>query len=313
MKKVSKRNACISEVVSNHVGAMLAYWDDNLICRFANAAYYDWFGKTPDEMIGKMEMEELLGSELFTKNLPYISGALAGKVQTFEREIPDPSGIIRNALASYFPDISHGKVKGFFVHVADISSQKQLEKQLTQSHETITHQNDVLLNFANIISHNLRNYSHSFSFILEMLKKDTFEEIKEEMLPLLTTVSQNFEQTIKDLDKMVSVQNISQLKPERIFLNEYYRKVISELAIQINSNNVQIANETDPDCEVMGIPAYIESIFFNFLSNAIKYRSRYRDPVITLRSVKETNGLKLIFSDNGRGINLEKYGQALSK
>jgi PAS domain S-box-containing protein len=140
--------------VADHVTAMLAYWDKNLICRFANAAYRDWFGKTREVMVDKMTIQELLGP-LYEKNLPYIKGVLEGKAQTFEREIPVPSGGTRSSIASYIPDIVDGEVKGFFVHVADISQIKLLEKEIIRSNELTKEQNNRLLSFSNIVSHNL--------------------------------------------------------------------------------------------------------------------------------------------------------------
>lgn len=112
-------NAFEHDVV-NRISAMLAYWDKDLVCRFANAAYLDWFGKTSEEMVDKMTIDELLGP-LYLQNLPYIEGALAGKQQTFERTIATPAEGVRNSLANYYPDIVDGQVKGFYVHVADIS------------------------------------------------------------------------------------------------------------------------------------------------------------------------------------------------
>lgn len=106
--------------IADNISAMLAYWDKNLVCRFANAAYLHWFGRTKEEMVDKMTIEELLGP-IYIKNLPYIKGALSGIPQTFERLIPSPGGGIRHSLANYYPDIVNGEVKGFYVHVADIS------------------------------------------------------------------------------------------------------------------------------------------------------------------------------------------------
>ena len=40
--------------VTDHIDAMLAYWDKDSVCRFANSAYLQWFGKTKEEMIGKL-------------------------------------------------------------------------------------------------------------------------------------------------------------------------------------------------------------------------------------------------------------------
>jgi PAS domain-containing protein len=46
----------------DHVPSMLAYWDRDLKCRFANAAYKTWFGVEPKALIGA-SMEALLGPD----------------------------------------------------------------------------------------------------------------------------------------------------------------------------------------------------------------------------------------------------------
>jgi len=65
--------------VADHVPAMLAYWNRDQVCVFANEAYRAWFGKSRSEVIGST-MQELLGP-LYAMNLPYIKGALAGETQ----------------------------------------------------------------------------------------------------------------------------------------------------------------------------------------------------------------------------------------
>lgn len=114
--------------VMDHVDVLLGYWDRDLKCRFANAAYETWFGRSPHEILG-ICMKDLLGP-LYDLNLPHIQGALDGKVQVFERDIPLPDGSTRHSLACYFPDISDGIVKGFSVQVTDVSRMKCLEIEL---------------------------------------------------------------------------------------------------------------------------------------------------------------------------------------
>ncbi len=124
-------------LITDQVSAMLAYWDKDLVCRFANNAYVDWFGKKKEEMINKIRLEELLGP-LFLKNLPYIKGVLAGKRQLFEREIPTPDGrSSRHSLATYIPAFKDGEVQGFFVHVADVTYMKDLERGIANAKREI--------------------------------------------------------------------------------------------------------------------------------------------------------------------------------
>jgi len=119
----------------DHLDAMTAYWDLDQVCVFANKAYLAWFGKTTDQMIG-ITLQELLGP-IYLKNLPYIRGAYEGHVQVFEREIPTPDGTTRHSLATYTPHVVDGRVRGIFVHVADVTPLKSLERELRRSEERL--------------------------------------------------------------------------------------------------------------------------------------------------------------------------------
>ncbi|MBL0745820.1 sensor histidine kinase [Chryseolinea lacunae] len=130
-----------ANLVANKVDAMLAYWDRDLVCRYANDAYLTWFGVTKELMVNKMTLPDLLGEALFEKNLPYILGALRGADQMFEREIPLPNKKgTRHSLAKYFPHVVSGEVLGIIIHVADVSLLKELETQILLSKETIEKQ-----------------------------------------------------------------------------------------------------------------------------------------------------------------------------
>ncbi|AOP33015.1 hypothetical protein A0128_03525 [Leptospira tipperaryensis] len=113
--------------------ALIGYWDANLINRFANEAYLQWFGMAPQDILGK-HIREILGESLYEQNLPYIENVLQGKEQSFERTIPMPEGKpAKKTIAQYIPDIKDGKLAGFFVIVNDITSIKQTTELLRKS------------------------------------------------------------------------------------------------------------------------------------------------------------------------------------
>jgi hypothetical protein len=80
--------------VAEHTNTMLAYWDNNLICRFANNAHVSWIGVNPDDMINKMHIRQLLGP-LHDELSGHIDAVLRGKVQVFEQSVTLPSGQIK--------------------------------------------------------------------------------------------------------------------------------------------------------------------------------------------------------------------------
>jgi len=106
--------------VAEHTNAMLAYWDKNLVCRYANNAHFDWIGVKPEEMVDKMHLRQLLGP-LYDNLSVHINASLAGKVQVFDRDVTLPSGQTKTARATYFPDYVNGVVKGVYVQVVDVS------------------------------------------------------------------------------------------------------------------------------------------------------------------------------------------------
>ena len=107
--------------ITEETSAMLAYWDKNQVCRYMNKSASDWFGVNTEDVIDKMNMQELLG-DAYSKNAPYVERVLKGETQVFERAFAAPNGKQRHALITYHPDIEHERVKGFFVHAADISA-----------------------------------------------------------------------------------------------------------------------------------------------------------------------------------------------
>jgi PAS domain S-box-containing protein len=109
--------------------SMLAYWDRDLRCRFANRAYERWFGVDPDGLIGT-SIAELLGTELFALNELHIRAVLRGEQQVFERMVPGPGGVKRHSLATYTPDVVDGRVVGFIAHVTEVTPLKLVQQRL---------------------------------------------------------------------------------------------------------------------------------------------------------------------------------------
>jgi PAS domain S-box-containing protein len=120
--------------VVDRLPSMLAYWDKDLRCRFANQAYEVWFGVRAEQLIGT-SIRDLLGPQLFALNEPHIRAALGGQEQTFERSVPGPGGTRRDSLAHYMPDIVDGRVAGFVAQVTEITGLKAAQVALRRSEQ----------------------------------------------------------------------------------------------------------------------------------------------------------------------------------
>jgi PAS domain S-box-containing protein len=127
--KAERSTADYVRLLVERVPSMLAYWDRDLLCRYANPAYARWFGVDPQRLVGT-SLSGLLGPALFAKNEPYIRAALRGEQQVFERVVPGPGGVNRHSLATYIPDIVDGRTLGFIAHVTEVSPLKDTEERL---------------------------------------------------------------------------------------------------------------------------------------------------------------------------------------
>ncbi len=128
--------------IVNRLPAMIGYWNRDLFCEFANDSYIEWFGLTPEQVIG-MHMPQLLGEAVFRLNEPHVRQALQGQPQRFERRLVKADGTEGMADAHYLPDVDPaGVVRGFFVLVTDITAlheayarNRELNRRLTEVRE----------------------------------------------------------------------------------------------------------------------------------------------------------------------------------
>lgn len=115
-------------LVANHVPGPVSRVDRNLRYLFANNHYQQFFGKSPDQVIGH-QMVEVLGADLFSQVEPYTHRALAGEKVTFESVYWSAEGKAGYTLVNYVPDRDADQnVIGFFVVAIDITERKQAEE-----------------------------------------------------------------------------------------------------------------------------------------------------------------------------------------
>jgi signal transduction histidine kinase len=177
--------------------------------------------------------------------------------------------------------------------------------------EIIGKQNSRLLNFAHIVSHNLRSHSSNIEMLLNIIDEENDETFVEESFKHLKTSSKALTQTIAHLKELVEIQSELTHKKENLNLNDFLGKTLDVLAEEIKSNKVVIKNKLKKGETILFNPAYLESILLNFTSNAIRYAHPERTPVISYSLKSERKKKVLEIQDNGLGINLDKHREKL--
>ncbi|MDZ4233020.1 MAG: PAS domain-containing protein, partial [Dietzia sp.] len=115
-----------SRSLLDRLPSLIGYWDRRLCNVFANSAYIDYWGTTPEQVAGR-HIRDVLGEEIYELNLPYIRAALAGQEQSFSRILTDSQGATRHAQVSYIPNSVDGRVDGFYAVVTDVTARVEAE------------------------------------------------------------------------------------------------------------------------------------------------------------------------------------------
>ena len=119
-------------LITDALPVLIGFIDRDLVYRFANAAYVDWFSLTPKQVVGKT-VHEAIGVERAETRLPAMQRALAGESVRLELEWPHADGRPRIAEVRYLPRWAvDGTVDGFHAFVQDVTEQKIAEQRLEE-------------------------------------------------------------------------------------------------------------------------------------------------------------------------------------
>ncbi|MDG5491415.1 PAS domain-containing sensor histidine kinase [Psychroserpens sp. SPM9] len=206
-----------------------------------------------------------------------------------------------------------GKPKRIIGTHTDITYRKKQDEQSEKHLQLITSQNKRLHNFTHIVSHNLKTHIGNFKNILEFYEEADSESEKAELIEHLNTISETLTSTIIDLDDIINIKSKSETNElnERVHLFNCAEKVINSLEIEIANNEVAIYNSIRQDDFLVANRSYLESILHNLISNGIKYKSEERHSKVILQSIHTKNELKILVSDNGIGIDTQKFKNQL--
>ena len=191
-------------------------------------------------------------------------------------------------------------IRGVF---QDIDEIKKKEIQLQHSIDVITSQNSRLFNFAYIVSHNLRSHTSNLSLLVALINKVKEPDQRQELIHQLKDISDNLNTTITHLNEVVSIQTNKQ-KKELVQFEEILKLVTTGIGQLIKTNNATITQDFNDCPEIEYIPAYLESILLNLITNAIKYKHPLRDPKIIIKTFIVDNQKYMVISDNGLGFDM---------
>jgi len=200
------------------------------------------------------------------------------------------------------------KIRGIF---QDIDNIKKKGLALQSSINLLNDQNKRLQNFAYIVAHNLRSHTGNLQFMVNLFEESDSADDRTEVFSHIKSISDSLKTTIDHLNEIVKIQTEIENERQVLEFEEVFKNVVSALKSNIETVDAKIEYDFTKCPVISYIPAYLESIIQNLLTNSLKYRHPDRQPVISCRTVKDHNHIYMLFEDNGVGIDMDRYGDKI--
>ncbi len=194
---------------------------------------------------------------------------------------------------------------------ARVKTHLQLKKSreaLMEKNRALEEMNTVKDKFFSIVSHDLKSPFNTFLSLVRLMEMSYDEFDEEERKDCLESISTHSEKLYKLLNNLLqwSMHQKGEMKvcPEKLFLESIVRENLSLYKESVERKKLQVKVRIEEGLYVVGDPDMMDTVFRNFLSNAIKFSNQRGLLIVT---GKGQNGkVEISIEDTGIGIREEQ-------
>jgi len=275
---------------------------------FVNSAFTDMTGYSADEVIGKSP-EILFGKKSDILEFDKLRTAIQEYKECFVEIISyKKSGEEFWINFSMIPVTDKEGEHSHWISIQrDVTVEKERQKEREQLIRELTQNNKDLKQFSYITSHNLRAPLSNLTGLLNLIEEIPIEDSElKEIINGFSKSTHLLNETINDLVKVIIIKDNPSIQKEKLVIKDVFENVFNQLSFLISSNKPILKIDLEVETIFDINKSYLESIFLNLMTNAIKYQEPSRQLRITIATKVEDNKLFMTFKDNGIGIDLEK-------
>jgi PAS domain S-box-containing protein len=197
-----------------------------------------------------------------------------------------------------------GRIVRWFGSCTDIDEQKKAAEALRASKDELQRSNLDLEQFAFAASHDLQEPLRMVVIYSQLLREEfssVLEETGQTYLNFAVDGALRMELLLKGLLTYSRAAMPEDVAPSGgVPVSDAVQKVIANLALQIEETRAMICAGDLPRVDMPEV--HIIQVFQNLITNAIKYRCRGVDPVVSISAVRHAGNWLFSIKDNGIGI-----------
>ncbi|MBC3539115.1 chemotaxis protein CheB [Rufibacter sediminis] len=206
------------------------------------------------------------------------------------------------------------RVLGSFIDISDL---KDTQLKLKETNTHLLRVIDDLDNFVYTASHDLKAPIHNIEALLRELQLELPSEKSDladvqQIMDMMQGAIERFKKTIGNLTEITKLQNDHSTDVSTIDLARLVKDVTLDLEPMIKAADAQLIVEVSKCPTLSFSEKNLRSIVYNLISNAVKYRSPDRTPVVSLHCETQDDFIALKVQDNGLGLTEEQMEHLFS-
>lgn len=195
-------------------------------------------------------------------------------------------------------------------HLERLVAEKTIELRTTND-ELVKHNNE-LLQFSYTVSHNLRGPVARMLGLAALAGSERNIEQSQQWTSLMGKTASELDLIIKDLSKILELRNEPHQYRELVNLEQEWKQSMNLLQESLTGRE-DVSYDFRSISELITVRPMLQSIFYNLLSNALKFRSPDRRLTIKASSRVAHGKVTIEIADNGLGFDIAAHKDKVFK
>jgi signal transduction histidine kinase len=207
--------------------------------------------------------------------------------------------------------------QNYLLHHAKAELEKKVDertRELQFANEELAQQNVQLEQFAFMTAHNLRAPVARLLGLTSLLDVNgSLAKDENELLRRIRESSKSLDETIREISEILHIKKGLHGSFAPVNLNSVWNRILPSFAHEIDGNKIKVEAHFDDNHLIKGIEPFVYSVFYNVISNGIKYADNRKSSFIRGTVTQTDVDITVSFEDNGVGFNSAQYADKLFK